>query len=76
VENVRKVFEEVRVDKLRRDSSFVKTVGTDPGEDQTGRSCGAEEILKEENQRPGFVGQIREIPLTVRSGKSCTRFSP
>jgi hypothetical protein len=26
--------------------------------------------LKKENQRPGFVGEIREVPLTVRSERS------
>jgi hypothetical protein len=37
-------------------------VETDPGEVRIGRRIEAEEILKEENQRPGFAGRIREIP--------------
>jgi malonyl CoA-acyl carrier protein transacylase len=53
-ESCAKSLRESELTKLRRDSSFVDTVGTDPGEAQAGRSCGAEEILKGENQRPGF----------------------
>jgi hypothetical protein len=38
--------------KLRRDSSFVNTVETDPGEARAEQSLGAGEILKEENRLP------------------------
>jgi hypothetical protein len=44
-----KVSEGVRGIKLRRDSSIVNTVGTDPGEIRTEKSSGAEEISKAEN---------------------------
>jgi hypothetical protein len=53
-----KVSEGVRVDKLRRDSSFVILWEQTQERLRAGRSFGAEEILKEENQRPGFAGRI------------------
>jgi hypothetical protein len=31
----------------------------------------AEEILEEENPRPEFARENREIPLTIRSGEGC-----
>jgi hypothetical protein len=76
VESVRKVSEGVRVDKLRRDSSFVILWEQTQEKVRTGWSFGAEEILKEENQWSGFAGEIREVPSTVRSGRDCGGFSP
>jgi hypothetical protein len=46
---VRESSEGVRVDKLRRDNSFVNVVGTDPGETRTGRSLEQKDISKAEN---------------------------
>jgi hypothetical protein len=53
-----KVSEGVRVDKLRRDSSFLNTVGTDPGEVRTERSFGAGEISR------------RRMTARIRRGES------
>jgi hypothetical protein len=55
---------------------FVNTVGTDPGEARTGRSFGAEEISRRRINGQDSQGKIREIPLTVRSGRSCEGFNP
>jgi hypothetical protein len=76
VESVRKVSEGVRVDKLRRDSSFMILWEQTQEKVRTGQSFGAEEILKEENQRSRFAGEIHEVPSTVRSGRDCGGFSP
>jgi hypothetical protein len=63
---VRKVSEGVRRIKLRRDSSVVNTVGTDPGKVRTGRA------LKQKNLQGGestvrVRRGNREIPLTLGS---------
>jgi hypothetical protein len=39
-----KSLRESELTKLRRDSSFVDTAGTNPGEARVGRRCGAEKI--------------------------------
>jgi len=75
MESAREVFEGAELTELRRDSSFVETVGTDPGEDPTGRSCGAEEILKEES-----MARIRRIDSRSLADRqilrSCEGFNP
>jgi hypothetical protein len=48
---VQKVSEGVRGIKLRRDSSFVNTVGTDPGEVRTGRA-----LEQEKSSRRRIIG--------------------
>jgi hypothetical protein len=51
-----KVSEGVRVDKLRRDSSFVILWEQTQERFEQEEALEQEEILKEENQRPGFAG--------------------
>jgi hypothetical protein len=73
---VLKVSEGVRRIKLRRDSSIGKYSGNRPRRGSNRKSFEAGEIFKEKNQRSGFAGGIREIPLTLVSWRSCARFSP
>jgi hypothetical protein len=62
--------------QLRRDSSVVNTVGTDPGEARTRWSFGAGEIPKEEDRQLGIAVENREVPQTIISERSSEGFNP
>jgi hypothetical protein len=66
-----KVSEGIRVDKLRRDSSFVipwrRTQETVRRKFEQEGALDREESLKGRNQRSGFTEEPCEIPLAVRS---------
>jgi hypothetical protein len=73
---VRKVSEGVRVDKLRRDSSFVILWRRTQEKVRTGRSFERKKSSRRRINGQGSQEEIREIPLTVRSWRSCEGFSP
>jgi hypothetical protein len=73
---VRKVSEGVRVDKLRRDSSFLNVVGTDPGEVRTGKKLWSRKISKEENRWSGFAEENSRNPADRQIWEKLREFNP
>jgi hypothetical protein len=71
-----KVSEGVKVDKSQEGEFLCYTVRIDLGEVPTRKELESKEISKVGSQWTGFTGGNREIPLTVRSERSCEGVNP